>query len=138
MPIPPKKLKALVDEDKTKGKRKPSFPPKKGNPGEKGEDDLIGDDEIAKKVEAARKQVERDPDDACAELVAGFSGEGTPDGADEDKWETASEMVGPDEGDPDHWLVVAHVYKDIGGTMPESGEIENADEEEEDENVLDE
>jgi len=138
MPLPPKKLKALVAEDK---KKAPPFG--KGAPAPEEEEEASDEDEAehheeqeldeagrAEIVEAARRQVENGPEGALVDLVAGYEGgEAPPEGIDPDKWEAASEIVGDDDGsDPDHWLVVAHVYKALGGEVPDGDEDEGGDE----------
>lgn len=126
MPVPAKKLAALVEE--TQGK-KPQFPPKapKGPKPPKGEkvpppkppkdEPKIDVDEIADKIEMG------EGDEELTELMDGYDPEedGNPPSwvADEDVWAKAKEQVDPEgEGDKydDPWAVVAHVYDKMGGT----------------------
>ena len=95
-----------------------------------------GDDEGDKTkqiVERAKKQIENGPDAELVALVAGYEGEeGGPSGVDAESWEKACETVKEVDGedvdeDEEHWLLVAHVYKAMGGELS-SEEDEDEDE----------
>jgi hypothetical protein len=148
MPLPPKnkaqKLKAFAkkDEDK-KGKPPEEEQDEKDTGGEdeeeggkkgKGgdEDKHLSHEETQQLLSDAEQEAEESPDGALTKALAGYDGSGdAPAGFDEDVWEAAAEIVGPDDyqGEADPWLVVAHVYKHMGGKVEGGeGEGESADE----------
>ena len=136
MPIPPKKLKAFVDEDKKKSKQAPPEDDdesiegdepegqEEGGEGGEPEDAHISEEETAALLEKAENEVANGPDGALMSALAGYEGTGEPPpGFDEAIWEAACEIVGPEDyqGDGDPWLVAAHVYKHLGGEVAEAG-----------------
>lgn len=150
MPIPPKKLKAFVDEDKKKKKNvAPEDEEMDEGEGteEEGEaegaegpdadgDRHLSEEETQALLEKAEKEVENGPDGALSDAMMGYDGSGEPPlGFDSDVWEAATEIVGPEDyqGESDPWLVVAHVYKALGGKMPGGDEDESGGEMPEDE-----
>lgn len=140
MPIPPKKLKAFVDEDKKNAKNAPPEDEEmEGDEEEGGEeqeeggadegadengDKHLSEEEMAAMLEKAENEVANGPDGALSEAMAGYDGSGEPPpGFDADLWEAACEIVGCEDyqGDADPFLVAAHVYKHLGGEV-DSGE----------------
>ena len=117
-----------ADEGKG-GKKGNPFGKKKGNPGGKGdeggEEKHLSPEETQALLEKAEAEVENGPDGSLVEAMGGYDGSGdVPPGFDEATWEAASEIVGPEDyqGDADPWLVVAHVYKHLGGKVEGGGE----------------
>lgn len=152
-----KKLGALVDKN---SKKKP--PPKKPGggggspfgkhakqegqhePGENAEHEQQehanggGDDDKKVDVQEIAEKVEHgDGEDQLMDLTAGYDPEQDGDPPDfvedEDKWNKAKKLVEPHEDDMQNkWAVVAHVYKELGGTVKEEGGGGDGGEEHED------
>ena len=131
MPFPPKKLKAFVDQESKKGKGK-QFPPEdddagnpgvdKGDEGDEGGERHLSPEETQKMLTKAENEAENGPDAALVDALVGYDGSAgePPEGFEKDLWEAAAEIVGPDDyqGTVDPWLVVAHLYKRMGGKVP--------------------
>lgn len=117
------------DDEKGGGKKgNPFGKSKKGNPGhgsdDDGEEKHLSTEETQALLEKAENEAENGPDGALVEALAGYDGSGEPPpGFDETCWEAAKEIVGPDDyqGTVDPWLVVAHVYKRMGGEVEGGG-----------------
>lgn len=76
------------------------------------------DDEVVEQVAEAMAAGDRDPQ--LEELMAGFEPDGPPPAwaQDRDVWDRAVAAVDPDNGGRDEpWLLVAHVYAELGGQV---------------------
>jgi hypothetical protein len=153
MPIPAHKLKAFAEQGGQKPKknleafaheRDERFDEDDEIEGD-GEDKQLSDEEIAKLIEKSVNEIEHsggDPALVAAMIDYDERGE-APNGFDESLWERASNIVDPDSfhGDGDPWLLVAHVYKRIGGKIPghngDEGGDEGVEEEPEDDITFD-
>jgi hypothetical protein len=157
MPVPPSKLKALINQQK-----KPPLPKsqdddaedaaaedkgKPGNPGG-GEPDEEADKELVEKV---GQQVEDGKTNGKLVRLMGVyeqaseddeegpeaSGEAPAWAEDGDTWTRAKTAVDPDgEGESkweEPWLVVAHVYERMGGTITADAEGQEGGGEEDEE-----
>lgn len=112
---------------------------KKGNPFGKGGKKKGGEDEGGERhispeetqeiLTRAENEVANGPDAALVEAMTGYDGSGEPPpGFDSSVWEAATEIVGPEDyPGEDPWMVVAHVYKRLGGKV-EGGLGAGADE----------
>ena len=144
MPIPPKKLKSVAAQQK-KAKRPPDEEleqveedaPAHGED-EGGGERHMDDDEIGEVLTKAMNEVENGPDGKLVAAMGGYDGGGeAPEGFDSATWEAAQEITGIEDGadDMDGWMLVAHVYKHLGGEVPgadEDGAMPNEAEKDDD------
>lgn len=92
-----------------------------GGPPDGDEDDEGApedDEEVVEQVAEAMAAGDRDPQ--LEELMAGFEPDGPPPAwaQDRDVWDRAVAAVDPDNGGRDEpWLLVAHVYAELGGQV---------------------
>lgn len=89
-------------------------------PEENGERHM-NEDEAKDAFLKATNEVENGPDSDIVAAMGGYDGNGqAPEGFDPGLWEAAQEIAGVDDGAdaPDAWLLVAHVYKHLGGEVP--------------------
>jgi hypothetical protein len=137
MPIPMKKMNAFIQENKKKpafpGKAKQKFEddeekknPKVEEPEEKEEGEEEEKDYSVIVEEEAKKIDDGNPDEELVEKMQGFDfalddfPEWITEPEDQDKWNDAKDAVDP-EGEGmkhnDPYLLIAHVYKRIGGKV---------------------
>ncbi len=121
MPVPARKLKALVDKDSPKRRRREEEEGEEREEESEEEDDT-DDAEVSKFVKEEGQRVsDGKQDKQLRKLMRGFDPEDNPPAwvTSEAKWDRAKEAVDP-EGDgaeeyDEPWAVVAHVYKRMGG-----------------------
>jgi hypothetical protein len=138
MPIPMKKMNAFIQENKKKpafpGKAKQKFEddeekknPKVEEPEEKEEGEQEEEKDYSAIVEEEAKKIDDgNPDEELVEKMQGFDfalddfPEWITEPEDQDKWNDAKDAVDP-EGEgmkhDDPYLLIAHVYKRIGGKV---------------------
>jgi hypothetical protein len=138
MPIPMKKMNAFIQENKKKpafpGKAKQKFEddeekknPKVEEPEEKEEGEQEEEKDYSAIVEEEAKKIDDgNPDEELVEKMQGFDfalddfPEWITEPEDQDKWNDAKDAVDP-EGEGmkhnDPYLLIAHVYKRIGGKV---------------------
>ena len=112
------------------GKQKPATEDEAGHPGEAapagdgGEDRHATPEEIAELV-ARAVETAKEPPPGITALVAGIDEDDpeTPDGCDPHIWEAALQSVPADTAD--YLTVVAVVYTELGGQLPEAGADED-------------
>jgi hypothetical protein len=139
MPIPAKKMNAFIQQNK----KKPAFPMKakqkfeadeeeKENTKVKKPEEQEADGQEEEKdysqivEEEAKKLDDGEPDEEIVEKMQGFDfvvddfPEWVTEPEDQDKWNAAKDAVDP-EGEgakyDDPWLLIAHVYKRLGGKI---------------------
>jgi len=139
MPIPAKKMNAFIQQNK----KKPPFPmkakqkfeadedakenPKVEEPEEKEEGEQEEEKDYSAIVEEEAKKIDDgNPDEELVEKMQGFDfalddfPEWVTEQEDQDKWNDAKDAVDP-EGEGmkhnDPYLLIAHVYKRIGGKV---------------------